>query len=495
MKVWVVDIAALDASDELITLRFASGDYTQVDAGPLHHFYDPKLTQPALFQVLANTGVLLPGGGRTSIGQVELLNTDGELNALADYAVDGRLMTLRRVENGTATTVLTATVERMTFAGNRVIFSLRDPLAALDQAIESNVYAGTNILPDGTEGTVADIGGTRKPLVFGSVVNATPILVNTSKLVYQVHDGSDVSVTAVRDRGVTLTHQGSASSLSNLLAVAPDPGKYRDYQGYFCLGTAGKAVTCDAARDNMGAGDVFDEIVSDAGFVVDSSDIAALNAIGDVGIYVTDEMSRRLVLETVAHGCGCYYALNEDGVIRVVALAAPTTADITIETWQIASLDRIATGSGENGLPITKVTLRADRVATVQNDLAEAAVNPARYTTEYRNAVAEDTAVRTRHPLAGELIIDSPLRSVGAAQGVVDTLLPLLKVRRDRTECGVKPRRATDEIQSEDFDISALFLGANVRLNTERLGYPRTFVLLGWRLDAIQDRVYLMLWG
>lgn len=484
MKVWAVDIAALDGSDTPETLRFASGDYTQVESGPAHYYYDLRLIQPALFQVRANTGPLLPGGGRSSIGQVELLNTDGGLNYLADYAVDGRAMTVRQVINGVPTTFLTATVERMTFSGQKVVFTLRDPLASLDDAIASDTFAGDNVLPLGVEGTTDDIGGTRKPLVFGSVVNATPVLVNTSKLIYQAHDGSDVTISAVRDRGVALTYQSTATSLTDLYTIAPAPGFWRTFEGYVSLGSAAQSVTCDVARDDFGAGDVFDQIATLAGFSTNGADITALNAVGDVGLYVPSEASHKGALESIAHGCGCYFALNAAGVIRVLPLAAPSAAGITIEDWQIVTLDRSAIGSGSNGLPIYKVTMQADAVATVQTDLAASAINPARYASEYRSAVAADTAIKTRHPLSNELIISSPLRGLSDAQNVADDLLPLLKVRRDVVECGVK-----------ELDLSELFVGADVTINTTRLGYPRSFVLLGWRLDANAERTYLNLWG
>ena len=484
MSVWAVDIAALDGSDTAVTLRFASGDYTQVESGPAHYYYEPRLIQPALFQVRANTGPLLSGSGRTSVGQVELLNSDGGLDYLADYAVDGRAMTVRLIDGGSEATYLIATVERMTFSGNRVLFSLRDPLAALDQSINTTLYAGNNTLPAGVEGTDNDIGGTRKPLVFGAVVNATPVLVNTSKLIYQVHDGSDVTVSAVRDRGVPLSFESTATDLADLLATAPAAGYWRTYQGYISLGSAAQSVTCDASRDDVGAGDVFDEIAVDAGFTVSSTDITALNAIGDVGLYIIDESSRRSALESIAHGCGCYYALNDEGVIRVIALAAPSVTDITIEDTFITSLDRVATGSSDIGLPVASVTVRADKVSTVQSDMAAAAINPARYANQYRNAKADDAAIRARHPLSVDMIIDSPLCDLSDAQAVADVLLPLLKVRRDVVECGV-----------QDLDVQALFVGATVTLNTPRLGYPRSFILLGWRLDSNQRRAYLNLWG
>jgi len=483
-RVWIIDIDALDDVDAATTLRYASGDYTQVDAGPVHHFYEPRLVQPSVYQVRANTGDLLPGRGRSSVGEAVLLNVDGGLDYLADYAVDGRAMTLRYAIAGVVTTVFTATVERMVFSAERVNISLRDPLAPLDQPIAANRYTGSNVLPDGVEGTAADIGGNRKPLVFGSVVNATPVLVNTAKLIYQVHDGSDVTVTAVRDRGVDLTFESTATDLTDLLTTAPAAGYWRTFEGYISLGSAAQSITCDAVRDNAGAGDVFNELAVLGGFSVNAADITALNAIGDVGLYVVDEQSYATAMGFIANGCGAVWAINSTGVIRVLALAAPSSPDLVIENYQIITLDRSAIGSGTNGLPINKVTVRADKVETVQSDLAATTVNPARYAQEYRDSVAEDTAVVTRHPLSESISIDSALRSVSDAANVASTLLALLKPRRDDVECGA-------EIDSPD----ALAVGMTVQLNTTKLAYPRSFLLLGWRVDAKRSRVYFNLWG
>ena len=483
MKIWAMDIEALDGAGDPETLRFSSGDYTQVEAGPAHRFYEPRLIQPSMFTVAAITGPLLPSMGDNGLGEAVLVNADGGLDYLADYALDGRSMTLRVIDDGSAITAINGTVLKMVFSGSRVTVQLRDPLAELDKTIPANRFAGDNSLPNGVEGTSQDIGGTRKPLVFGSVVNATPVMVNTSKLIYQVHDGSDVTITEVRDRGVVLTFESTASDLTDLLTTAPAAGKWRRFEGYFSLGSAGQLITCDAERDSVGAGDVFEELADLMGFTVASADVTALNAVGDVGFYLAEDRPARDALSAIAHGCGAYWAHNGTD-IRVLSLAAPGTVDITIEDWQILELNRKATGSGPDGLPVPKITLRADRIETVQNDVASSVANPARYASEYRETTSSDSAVATRHPLATELAIDGLLRDLGDAGSVASTLLPLLKVRRDITESIVQLD-----------DLSVLFVGATVSLETERLGYPRSFVLLGWTVNARRNRVTLYLWG
>lgn len=486
MGVWAVDIEALDGASSPVTLRFASADYTQQDAGPVFHFYEPRLVQPALISLEVFAGDLLPVNGGAGVGSMELINSDGGLDYLADYAIDGRPMTLRRISGGVASTALTATLERLTFNDRRVVITLRNPLTLLDQVLPGNRYAGDNVLPDGVEGTADDIGGARKPLVFGSVVNATPVLVNTSKLIFQVHDGSDVTVSAVRDRGVALTFSDTATDLNDLLLNPPAAGQWRRYEGYFSLGAQGQAITCDAARTATAAGDVFDEIGGLAGYTTAAADVTALNSVGAVGAYVAQDTTYMALLNRIAHGCGAFWSLDAAGELRVQQLAAPGGVDLTIEDYQIKSLVRSGTGSGRNGLPIPKVTIKADRIETVQTDLAATASNPARYGRQFREVVAEDAAVRTRHPLAEDLVVESPLRSLADAGTVATLLLSLLKVRRDTCEASV---------ELDASEMALLIFGITVRLNTARLGYPRNFVLLGWRPDAKRGRVTLILWG
>ena len=130
-RIWTLDIEALDAVDNPVTLRFASGDYTRRDPGPVDHYYEPRLKQPALFQVAASTGPLLNSNNRSGYGEAELINTDGGLDHLADYAVDGRLLTLRLVDDDTAVDVLVATVASLAFGERSVTVRLRDPQSLL----------------------------------------------------------------------------------------------------------------------------------------------------------------------------------------------------------------------------------------------------------------------------------------------------------------------------------------------------------------------------
>lgn len=199
-------VEALDASDVSVTLRFSLGGYKDDDGV----FYLPRIANAPLLTVAPNDGGLLPvfnaQGVTESIGDVALNNIDGELDTLADYAVDGRTATVARVSNGVVTTGFVGTVDHMYDDNGLLIFVLKSRHETLNDNHPMAIYAGDNILPAGLEGTEEDIKGNVKPLVFGDCRNISPKLVNSSLLIYQASSLANCRITAVYDDGVRLTN-------------------------------------------------------------------------------------------------------------------------------------------------------------------------------------------------------------------------------------------------------------------------------------------------
>lgn len=196
-------VESLNSSDVATTLYFSNYPYID-EAG---HYHEIRLLQPSLINVSPNDGGVLTIFGRSSVGEVELANIDGELDYLADYAVDGRAATLTRIDDATETVLFTGTVGRMYARGDSLFFALKD----ITESLTTNhplgdVYAGDNALPDGLEGTEDDIEGKVKPRVYGDVSNISAVPVNTSKLIYQASSKDDCLIVAVYDDGVRLTN-------------------------------------------------------------------------------------------------------------------------------------------------------------------------------------------------------------------------------------------------------------------------------------------------
>lgn len=480
MSKWIMDIQALDPEDNEVVLRFSDSAFIDVD----DNYYDNRLEQAALFTNQAFTGAVLQGS-RSGFGEAVLINTDGALNGLVDYAVDGRGLSLSLEDDGTITKYIQATALRLVDDNNKIRVILRDPQANIDEPHPLDVFAGTNVLPAGIEGTADDIKGSKKPKVFGKVRSASPVLVNTSKLIYQVSSLS-ADVVAVYDRGASLTRGANYPDLATMESTAPSAGQYRTYQGYFRLGSSPVGtVTCDV-DSSANAGDVFSQIAAEASITVEASDLAPANAIGEVGIFLQDDTTTASLMDLIANSIGFYWYFNNDEVVRLLPLSAPATEDFEVNVSQILDITRESTGAGSNGLPIYQVRVLADKIETVQTDLAGSvpAATVARLSAEYREAKFTSSTVKARHRLSEELVITSCLRSLVDAQAVANTLGALLSVRRDK--CAVTAR------VDDQFDI-----GRVVKVVTPKLGYVggRKMIILGHTVDAKRRRVTFNLWG
>lgn len=494
-RIWLLTIEALDGANTPVTLRFASGDYTD----PSNNYYDLRIKQPALFTSGAYTGSVIQTGSRTAFGETVLVNVDGGLDYLADYAVDGRAAVLSlRDEDGIITPIIEGTVQNLSFDNTTVSVRLRDPQEQLSINHPVAEYLGNNSPPNGVEGTADDIKGRIKPKVYGKVRNASPILVNSVQLIYEVHDysvssGVNISVVSVYDRGVPLTFGTARASLAALYAGTPAAGTYDTYLGYIKLGSAATGtITADADSNKFLLGDVFELLAIEAGYTLLGTSKTALNALGTVGYYMTDKVTTASLFDLLASSVGGYWAFSAGSITEVFAkqLVAPSSPTVFFEDYQIASISRANTGAGKNGIPVYKVKLKADKVETVQTDLAGAVTDAlkARLAVQYREALFESSATRTRHPLSEEIEITSVLRILTEAQTQAQRIQTLLGSRRDAVKLTV---RLNPDV------VDSIQIGTVVNVKSYKFGYSagKDFIVLGYTLDARLSRVELELFG
>ncbi|MDR5857958.1 hypothetical protein FZZ93_02385 [Halomonas eurihalina] len=481
---WLLTIEARDAAGDAVTLRFSDGAYS----APTAQRWTPRIRQPGLYREGMYAGDLV-SISRSGIGETTLINADGGLDYLADYAVDGREAVLSRVESGNVLEAWRGTVAGLSFSRGEVSVRLREPGTLLQTPHPHETYAGDNVLPDGLEGTEDDIAGQVKPRVYGDVRNAEPVLVNSAKLIYQVSSRADCAVSVVYDKGAALTDGGAYADLDALQTTAPAAGEFRAYQGYVRLGTSPEGqVTVDAASASTGAGAVMADIAAEAGETLDAADATNLNGVGTVGLYITDSVNTAALLDRLAVSVGGWWRLAPGGALRAHLLQAPSSPVATLADHQITSLGRSSTGAGDSGLPVWRVTVRADRLETTQTDVAASvdSARRARLARQYRDAKAERQTTRDRHPLADELTIETDLRSRADAQAVADRLADLLSVRRDRVT--LEGRLAQSRQRA---------IGDTVTVTTPRLGYGqgRDMRIIGRELNARTGRITLELWG
>ena len=315
--------------------------------------------------------------------------------------------------------------------------------------------------------------------------------------IYQISDQNCV-VTDVFDSGNPLGFDGEYNSLVELETIPPNQedwdawtppaGTYRRYQGYIRLGTepVGR-LTVNASTNNATLSEVFTKIADEAG--VGMSSLGGLNATGNVRLIATQEETYTSMLDRLAASAGSYWRRLPDGNIEAGLIPTPSTPTFTIYDYMILSISRSANGAGGNGIPVYRVDVNADRIETVQDDLAGNVSESfkARVSKQWRNENRESSTTLARHPLSEQFTINSDLSSLSDAADVAQRVLDIMSVRRDSVDVTI----------NLSTDTASLPLLSTVRLETSRLGYSqgRDMLVVQKTYNPVKNRVSLKLFG
>ncbi|MFN3858107.1 MAG: hypothetical protein ACK4RV_10175 [Caulobacter sp.] len=502
--------AAVDATGELRTFYVADSKLVTTGADtPAHTAFDESLLDPGSISVSAFGDGRTGGGTRLSLGQTRLANADGVYDEWMAYSFDGRAVVIRQGEPGGAyptdyPAIFTGTAETLNFSLREVVVRLRDRQLIFDTPALPVKYAGTNSLPDGLEGTASDIKGQSKPRLFGGVaLNIPAILVNTSKLVYQINNGAVTEIVAVYDRGVSLTFGVDHATSEDLLAATIAGGVFDTCvsEGLFRLGGDPEGlVTADAAQGSDAsertAAQIIKALAMEAGVLeaeISADDVAALDSDcpQPLALWLSGEETFARAMDMVAASVGAFYGFDPAGTLRMARLAAPQGEPALILTSDdvIEPVERLPARDGD--IPSWSVTVRHSKLWSVQASDLDAAVTPARralLSSEYRSERAEDAAVKAQYLLAVEDIRDTLLVSAEDAALEAERLLALYKTRNDLIRLSV-PSSMVTEVGVKIMDVVA------VTIPRFGMRYGRLFRLLGMELDMVRSRVALTLWG
>lgn len=212
MSSYAVEISAYDiAGASTTTLYYTSGTgfNTESTDTPTNTHFAPRLLEPLDISRSMFSRGRTTGRAKVGLGKIVLANGDGGLDALLGYAFDGRDIVVRHGTEGDAypsawTLAWKGTMRALEAPDSEELeIRLRDRQHVVEVPLQETLYAGDNTLPAGLEG-VEDLKGKPKPLLFGKARNFAPPVVNTTKLIYQLHDGLVDSVDGVFDRGISL---------------------------------------------------------------------------------------------------------------------------------------------------------------------------------------------------------------------------------------------------------------------------------------------------
>lgn len=408
--------------------------------------YPPRMLEPPAIERSFPVYPTETRRANVDAGELVLTNADGGLDSFAgDWSLAGREVKVFRADYKRPTQAYRSTWTQVASLRATEALegttSLKMPLdsAVVDLSETANrLYAGTG----GTEGST-DIANVAVPRVFGLKRNVSPVLVNSSYLIFQVNDGATHEIFAVRDGGQALTNSGDVASYSTLTSTIVSTGTYKTNLsgGFFKVATTPTyGITADV-RGN-----------TDGGYASTSAQVAAqiLRVLGGVPTMTASSFAAwpsyecgiclrsgtvEDALNQLAMGLGyAWWGADALGAFSgsVVRLPESFTSTTVIQPYMLTEPPEETSASMP---PWWRVRVAYQDLETVQQggDLATgvSAADKEYYGKQRRYAVASDYSIRETYPTA----IDGPeipgvLESAADAQTLADTLLTLYRIPR-----------------------------------------------------------------
>jgi len=480
-KSYIVILKPYDPDASAVTTIYLSdrGYVSGPSETPASTYFDPRVIEALNFERAMFRSTRLGGESIPSFGAIELANADGGLDAFADYAWDDREVEVKVGEKGANLsqhfTIFKGQSKAVEFDDLTLKVVIRDGQDKFTRTFPPNTYAGTG----GNEGS-AIMEGVAKPVCLGEVFNITPVLVDESSGVYQVHDGQIESIVAVYENGVATT--GFTADLNN---------------GRFTMSTTVTGViTCDVKGAKPSgsyketAGELIRFLATEYGGLTDPGDIdtAAFTALDTAnsaatGVYIRERTNLIEPMDTLANTVGAFYGFDRSGKFTVGRVAAPTgSADLELDSTNIIEIERLPTE-----IPTSTVILKYKKNYTVLDEdiIGSGASDPDYLQRDGASVKASDAAVAAIYPNANFLELQTAFASSSDAATEATRLLNLYKVQRDiyRVRCKAQP--------------FTLKLGDIVKITFSRysLGSGKLFSVVSLFEDAAVNEVELELWG
>lgn len=507
---FVVEVTgAKDAAGTLETLYFSDAIMTTGPADtPAHKSFIPLLKDPGSIGVSVFGDGVTAGSTKLETGSIELDNTGRRFDYLLNWSFDNRAVVIRQGEAGAAypadfATIFTGTIRDCSTDRRIFTFNLKDRQFIFERPVLTDTYAGTNVGPAGIEGLATDIKGQVKPQICGKVYEALAKLVNSSKLVYQIHNGALSAISNVYVRGAALTFTSDYADLTTLNAAALAGGQYATCLalGLFRVGSLpdgpvtanAQAGANDAART---AGQLLKSLALAAGLTnaeIDNAAIAALDAANTAicGQYIDDDRSFLEAMDFIAASIGAWYGFDLSGKFTAAIWKAPSGSPlINLADYFIGDDFEIVPLKDVN-VPIYSAKVKHSRYNLTQTSGYATSLTADRVNAlaqEFRTELATNPAIKDQYLTAGVLEIETCLTDANDAQSEAARLLALHSVARGNFEGGVR------------LDLIARYgiaLGAVLTLTTNRFGLAggRLVRVRSVRLNLAKNRAAFAVWG
>lgn len=500
----------IGAPGQVHNLNYADGVYIAPRSGTLADtYFDGRVCQPLNLSVSIPTTPESDRAASIQSADIEIENEDGALDTLVETTtLNGRdiqvLAGLKANPYDWFVPVASLSVVSWTNGYSKVKITARDRGYILDVSLQTNLYDGSG----GINGEATNAGKPR-PLCFGGCNNVSPVLIDSTNLIYQVHYRAISSVTKVRDKGALLTIAGDYANYAALVAAALTPG-----QCATCLALGlvrlksqpAGTVTMDLSGEGSITTDIVKRLLTDlAGVSLAQIDTASLAALAEddgfidvysagIGWYQGSEViTVRAALDRLIGHFGGWWGTDKVGRFTFGALVKQAAADPATFTVIVdADIDAIELIDPPNGTesPRWRQNYSSQNNWTIQApaDLAGSvsAADVALYGQPSQQGSQANVATRATFQNA----VDSPvLQTLFVGQLAADTLAASLLAFYGT---------AKEALRVVLTYFGAQFvLGQGVKLTTPRVngGATKNYVLIGMEIDAQSNTFSLILWG
>jgi ribosomal protein S17 len=473
----------ISTASELTLYYSGEGFVTEPTDSPANTLFESRLVEPISFSRSMFSSGKLGGFSVPGFGEILMTNTDGGLDAFADYAWDGRSVEVRVGQAGAAFeyyfTIFNGQAKTVEFDDLFIRVIIRDNQNNFEVDFPNVLYAGSG----GTEGADS-IANQPKPLCFGEVFNIEPVLVDAANNVYQVHNGQIEEIVTVYEGGHTLSGGQYSVDLTN---------------GRFTLNSASSYVVTADVKGAKPSGsykqtvaDIARHIVTIYGGLSDPSDLnttsfSALNTANSsaVGIYVEKTTTVINVLDDLFNTIGAFYGFDRDGLFEVGQISLATgDPDFEFDKTNIIEITRLASEVPNYQVRVNyKKNYRTFSESEFHGSVSDA---QREYLLRDSNvAIATDSAILTPYPNSNALIIPGLFAASATATTEASRLLTIYKTQRDFYKILVKTQPYTLKLN----DV------VKITFNRYNLSSGKLFRVISIVEDAANNEVELELWG
>lgn len=443
----------LDSTDRLPCILVHAS--ALVDGVETTHYFSSKpftTYQPLLKSgsISINESLSLSGSSAFSIGDVELFNNDGSLDAYFDYVWASRNIQIYlgdvRWDFADFQLIFDGVIDDIASRDrNSINFRICDKLSRLNNPITEELIGGTSQNKDSL-----------KPLCFGEVFNVTPFLSNASTLEYTVHPTKIESIIEVRDAGVPVGYVANVNAGTFTLNANP----------FY-------AVTCSVQgnKSNVYVNDVakiISNIVTTYGeantrFTLSDIDTSNFNDFANanpqpVGIFIDSSDTVLNICNSLASSVGAQLVMSREGKLQLQKIDLTpsnqievTNNDIVLNTLSIKEKIKVQ-GSFKVGYAKNYTIQEAldTRIPTSHKEI---------FAKEWYETTSSNASIKAQYKQLNEVErINTLLQTETGADSLADYYLNLYGEPRCIYSMTVTPKFMNAN------------LGASVRITTNRYG-------------------------